>query len=130
DHIVAVSKYTRQQFLAMFPYFPEERISVVYEASRFGGPAGAARPAELGQLRPRQFWLAVGTAEPRKNHQRLLEAYARLRATGETTYPIVLVGGTGWMMDDLGARIEALQLTDAVQRLGYVDDSWLRWLYE
>jgi glycosyltransferase involved in cell wall biosynthesis len=130
NHIVAVSNYTRQQFLATFPYFPEERISVVHEASRFAGPTGEARPAQIEHLQPRQFWLAVGTTEPRKNHQRLLEAYARLRARGETDYPLVLAGGSGWMMDDLGARIESLELTNVVQRLGYVDDASLRWLYE
>jgi glycosyltransferase involved in cell wall biosynthesis len=130
DHIVAVSKYTRQQFLALFPYFPEGRVSVVYEASRFAGPAGKAPPDAVRHLHPREFWLAVGTTEPRKNHFRLLEAYGRLAASGATTYPLVLVGGAGWLMDDLGARIEALGLVGHVQRLGYVDDPSLQWLYE
>jgi len=130
DHIVAVSKYTREQFLATFPFFPAERISVVYEASRFGGPTGAAAPPRLQHLPPRQYWLAVGTTEPRKNHERLIEAYARLKAAHETTYPLVLVGGDGWLTDGLGAHIESLQLNDDVQRLGYVDDASLQWLYE
>jgi len=130
DHVVAVSNYTRDQFLATFPHFPANRISVVYEASRFAGPTGAGAPAPLQHLRPRQFWLAVGTTEPRKNHRRLIEAYARLRAAGETTYPLVLVGGSGWMMDELDAFIGARQLSDHVQRLGYVDDACLQWLYE
>jgi glycosyltransferase involved in cell wall biosynthesis len=130
DHIVAVSKYTRQQFLETFPYFPEARISVVYEASRFVGPSGAPRPVGLEHLRPREFWLAVGTTEPRKNHIRLLEAYARLTAAGQTSHPLVLVGGSGWLMDDLGTQIEALHLANDVQRLGYVEDATLQWLYE
>jgi len=130
DHIVAVSTYTRQQFLQMFPYFPEARISVVYEASRFSDPTGNPAPDGVEHLQQREFWLAVGTTEPRKNHLRLLEAYARLRATQGTRYPLVLVGGSGWMMDDLGARIESLGLAGHVQRLGYVDDPSLQWLYE
>ncbi len=130
DHIVAVSNYTRQQFLAMFPYFPRERVSVVFEASRFPGPRGNAAPEPLQHLIPERFWLAVGTTEPRKNQVRLLEAYARLRATQETTYPLVLVGGAGWMMDDLEARIESMQLSSYVQRLGYVDETCLQWLFE
>ncbi|MGI9145259.1 MAG: glycosyltransferase family 4 protein [Chloroflexota bacterium] len=130
DHILAVSNYTRRQFLEMFPYFPEARISVVYEASRFAGPTASAAPHGLVHLQPREFWLAVGTTEPRKNHLRLLAAYARLRATHSATYPLVLVGGAGWMMDDLGARIESLGLVGHVQRLGYVDDLALQWLYQ
>ena len=130
DHIVAVSEYTRTRFLATFPHFPAARISVVYEASRFSGPVGRPAPVSLDYLAPRQFWLTVGTTEPRKNHHRLLEAYARLRTAGETTYPLVLVGGAGWLMDDLGARIDTLGLTDHVHRLGYLDDASLQWLFE
>jgi glycosyltransferase involved in cell wall biosynthesis len=130
DHIVAVSNYTRQQFLAIFPYYPAERVSVVYEASRFAGPTGDPPPAQLEHLRNRQFWLAVGTHEPRKNHPRLLQAYARLKAAGETSDPLVLVGGSGWLMGDLSALVESLQLTNDVQLLGYVDDACLQWLYE
>lgn len=130
DHIVAVSEYTRQGFLELFPHYSPERLSVVYEASRFDGQASRPRPVGLEHLQARQFWLAVGTLEPRKNYQRLLGAFARLVARGETSYPLVLVGGSGWMLDDLSRCIEDLGLTGRVQRLGYVDDACLGWLYE
>jgi glycosyltransferase involved in cell wall biosynthesis len=130
DHVLAVSKYTRSQFLSTFPYFPADRITVVAEASRFLGPTGAPPPPALQHLAPGAFWLSVGTTEPRKNQLRLIEAYARLRARGETTYPLVLAGGRGWLMDDLDARLAALDVHHAVVRLGYVDDAALQWLYE
>ena len=130
DHIVAVSRSTRDHFLATFPHYPAERLSVVYEASRFAGPARGPQPETLAQLQPGAFWLTVGTPEPRKNHLRLLEAYAQLRARHETTDPLVLVGGGGWLTDALQQRIEALGLVSAVLQLGYVDDAQLQWLYE
>ena len=129
DHILAVSDFTRQRFLDMFPHFRADHVSVVYESSRFVGAAQKERPPKLDQLQPRHFWLCVGTSEPRKNQRRLLEAYARLRASGETSDPLVLVGGAGWLMDDLGEWIRELNLVGYVLRLGYVDDDSLAWLY-
>jgi len=120
DHIVAVSDFTRGQFLRMFPHFPEERISVVYESSRFGGPRDQPSPRHLRHLRPGQFWLAAGSQEPRKNLERLVDAYTQLKASGETTYPLVLYGGPA-----VSGRNE-----DDVLRLGYVDDTALQWLYQ
>jgi glycosyltransferase involved in cell wall biosynthesis len=102
----------------------------VYEASRFDGPRGNPRPATLDRLQPRHFWLTVGTSEPRKNQLRLLEAYARLQTAGHTADPLVLAGGSGWLMDDLIRRIEALELRNDIIQLGYVDDTSLGWLYE
>jgi glycosyltransferase involved in cell wall biosynthesis len=80
-------------------------------------------------LRSGQFWLAVGAEGARKNHTRLLEAYARLRGAGETAYPLVLFGSSGQPTDELGKLIESMRLTDAVQRLGYMEDKSLEWLY-
>src|SRR5205823_5169455 len=104
----------------MFPHFPEERISVVYEASRFGESQQATRvpPRGLEHLRRGEFWLASGDAGERKNLSRLLAAYVRLRDSGETSFPLVLFGGS------------RDQSPVGVERLGYVDDSTLAWLYE
>jgi glycosyltransferase involved in cell wall biosynthesis len=130
DHIISISEYSRQHFLSTFPHYPADRVSVVYPASRFKGPANLARPVKLSCLEPDRFWLCVGTLEPRKNHVRLLEAYARLRSEFEGCYPLVLAGGDGWLMDKFEDRLVEFGLTPTdVIRLGYVDDSELAWLY-
>src|SRR5579871_6459485 len=93
DHVVAVSEYTQRHFLATFPHFPPERISVVYQASRFE-PTSASRtqPARLRHLTPDGYWLAVATLEPRKNFERLVHAYLRLASELGTVPPLVLAG--------------------------------------
>jgi glycosyltransferase involved in cell wall biosynthesis len=130
DHIVAVSRYTRTQFLDTFPHYPEQQISVVYEASRFAGPTGGPAPARLAHLPPGQFWLGMGTADPRKNQHRLLTAYARLKQAHETAFPLVLFGSRGRPTDDVDGWITSLGLNGDVERLDYVDDASLQWLYE
>jgi glycosyltransferase involved in cell wall biosynthesis len=130
DHIVAVSEYTRRHFLATFPHYPPDRISVVYQASRFASaPNRHARPTRLGHLRPDGFWLAVCTLEPRKNLERLVRAYARLAAELGTVPPLVLAGGRGWLTDPLERALEEPLRRGLVSRLGYVSDAELEWLY-
>jgi glycosyltransferase involved in cell wall biosynthesis len=57
-------------------------------------PAAAAHLASLGVHGP--FLLCVGTLEPRKNLQRLVEAYEAVRAELPEPWPLVMVGPSGW----------------------------------
>jgi glycosyltransferase involved in cell wall biosynthesis len=66
---------------------------------------------------PERFVLFVGTLEPRKNLVRLVEAFARIR---HRDVALVLVGGKGWLYDELFARVEALGLDHDVLFPGYV----------
>ncbi len=56
--------------------------------------AGSILLARLGIDGP--FLLSVGTLEPRKNQERLVEAYGRIRASLPDAWPLVLVGPSGW----------------------------------
>lgn len=53
-----------------------------------------------------EYFLHVGTIEPRKNHVRLIEAFERLRREGFPG-PLVLVGRDGWRIEPILARLEA-----------------------
>jgi len=130
DRIIAISAYSREHFLQTFPHYPSERITVVYPASRLVKRDDLLRPRQLAQLQPDQFWLTVGTLEPRKNHRCLLQAYARLKVHLGKTYPLVLAGGKGWLMDDFERTVDELELRQDVILLGYVEDAALQWLYE
>jgi len=56
--------------------------------------AAAAHLAQLGVDGP--FLLCVGTLEPRKNLQRLVEAYGTIRDSLPGPWPLVMVGPSGW----------------------------------
>jgi len=118
DWIVAISDYSRRHFLATFPHYPADRIALIYPASRFTADTPPPpRPERFAHLPPHGFWLSVGTIEPRKNHRRLLEAYRLI----DSSLPLVLAGGKGWLMDEF--------LADDVLLTGYVTDAELEWLY-
>ncbi|HET7224847.1 MAG TPA: glycosyltransferase family 1 protein [Candidatus Eisenbacteria bacterium] len=68
------------------------------------------------------FLLHVGTFEPRKNHIRMIGAFETLCRAG---FPgrLVLVGGDGWHMAPILARIEASSVRARIVRLqGLADD--------
>lgn len=130
DWIVAISKASRNHFLELFSYFPEDRIQVIYPASRFTETdREGSRPKALKNISADQFWLSVGTIEPRKNQKKLLEAYARYLALGGGHMPLVLAGGLGWKMDDIESFIESLGIASHVIMTNYVSDDELIWLY-
>lgn len=128
DLIVAVSEYSRRQFLEVFPHYPAERIAVVPLASRFTS-VPKERPAQLPALVPGSFWLSVATMQPRKNLSRLIRAWARLRRRDPSTPALVLTGGEGWLMDDIRRTCDLQGSTDDLIVTGYVDDVSLAWLY-
>jgi len=130
DWILAISRFTRNHFLDIFPHYPPERVTTVYPASRFVDAPAAPGPNPPACLIPGRFWLHVGSLEPRKNQLNLLKAYARLKGEGEADFPLVFAGGKGWLLDNLEDTAEALGLKENVLFLGYVEDETLAWLYQ
>ena len=84
----------------------------------------------LENLERDRFLLHVGTCDPRKNLPRLLQAFASA-AEGEGDPPsLVLAGAPGLASEAVEREIEHLGIASLVQRLGYVCDDELQWLYQ
>lgn len=117
--LIAVSEHAASESVCLLDV-PRDRIDVVYH-----GVDPRFRPLPPDQVAafrdqhslPERFVLFVGTLEPRKNLVRLVEAFARVR-DGQTK--LVLVGGKGWLYDDLFAQVESLGLNEEVIFAGYV----------
>lgn len=130
DFLIAISSSTRDHFLRIFPSFPHERIRVIYPCSRFDTTsAKGVFPRSLKHVRPGRYWLSVGTIEPRKNYVRLVEAYAHYLKRGGPPMPLVIAGGSGWMMEGFDRRLKELGVSDEVIMAGYIKDDELIWLY-
>jgi glycosyltransferase involved in cell wall biosynthesis len=129
DCIVSISESSRRHFLETFPHYPAERIGIVYPGSRFEGRAQSVRPPRFERFMPERFWLSVGTIEPRKNHRRLLEAYRLARGEPAAAMPLVLAGGSGWLMESFEKDLRDMGLEKDVVLTGYVEDAELQWLY-
>jgi glycosyltransferase involved in cell wall biosynthesis len=125
DRIIAVSQATADDLAAVAPE-TRHRIAVIPLAGyRSPSPLGIDTLARIG-VGPR-FVLFVGTVEPRKNLDRLLQGFAR--GVRDTTQ-LVIAGAGGWGTDALQKSIEQLGIGDRVRRLGSVDEGVLATLYE
>jgi glycosyltransferase involved in cell wall biosynthesis len=74
------------------------------------------------------FFLGIGTLQPRKNYQRLIQAFSNIKNQISNT-KLVIVGGKGWMYDDIFSQVKRLGLEDHVLFPGFVDDDDLPALY-
>ena len=130
DWVVSISESSKTDYLNTFPHFPGERIKVIYPCSRFVQDSSlGVQPSALENIKSQQFWLSVGTIEPRKNQRRLAQSYARYLKLGGVSYPLVLAGGKGWLMEDFEDYLIELGIRENVILTGYVSDDELIWLY-
>ncbi|MEZ4510416.1 MAG: glycosyltransferase family 1 protein [Chloroflexota bacterium] len=122
--VITISESGRQDVAHYFGV-PLERIDVVLPGVEpIYRPLPAADVAAFRQREglPEQFLLHVGTLQPRKNIPVLLEALAQIN---RPDLPLVLVGGKGWLFDEIFARVQALGLQNRVRFTGYVPDEVL-----
>jgi glycosyltransferase involved in cell wall biosynthesis len=130
-HILADSHATKADLTSLLGV-ASERITVVHLAadSRFRPlPEMQARQAtERYGLEP-GFLLFVGTLEPRKNVPGLLQAYRILLDRKVTASPLVLIGGKGWLYEEICGCVQALNLGGQVRFLNRVPDADMARLY-
>ena len=97
--LITDSNFTRQE-IAQYFNWPIERIHAVPLACSedFHPRDESACLSVLSKynLKYQGYSLYVGTIEPRKNLERLLEAYARLPLKLRMEYPLILSGYKGW----------------------------------
>lgn len=129
DALIAVSEATRQDAIRILDLAPE-KIRVIHH--------GIAEPffqvtekdanevkARLGLDRP--YLLFVGTIEPRKNVELLLNAYQGLPQPVLEEFGLVLAGPPGWAQSETMARLRALP--PGMRYLGYVAEPDLPGLF-
>lgn len=135
DHIIAVSTQTRNDLVRLLGV-AEEKITVAYngidprfQPIRRQDALGSRQ--KLGEL-PQRYILHVGTIEPRKNLQRLIEAYGLLREQHKRVGDVglVLAGRKGWLYEPILAAAEKVRARGGqITLLDFVYDDELPLLY-
>jgi glycosyltransferase involved in cell wall biosynthesis len=129
-HILTTSHSTKRDITRCYG-LPAAKITVTHLA-----PAETFRPLEqekVGDFRaekglPDRFILYIGTIEPRKNLGRLIEAFANLVRSEESTHHLVIGGGRGWMYDQVYSQVQTLGLQDRVHFVGFLpQEELIRW---
>ena len=129
EGLIAISESARNDTVR-FLKIPERKIRVIYpgvaEEYSLVGTAEADRvKAKLGLQRP--YVLFVGTIEPRKNVDVLLDAYRALPRSVAQEFELVLAGPRGWANPGTLARLDSPPPN--VRYLGYVAEDDLPGLF-
>ncbi len=132
DFLITDSERVRQELIADFSV-PESRVRSI--------PLGAGeqfRPVSSEQALPilekyalqhGRYVLFLGTIEPRKGVDTLLQAWKGLPAAVRASHTLVLAGSVGWHAEDLLTQIREMRDRYAVRHLDFVAASDLPALY-
>lgn len=132
DALITDSEFTRRE-LAAFSGWSLDRIHAVSLAS-----SGDFRPRAASDvqealhrhgLQHGGYSLYVGTIEPRKNIETLLDAYRRLPLDLRQRWPLILAGYKGWQSEAIHSRIEAAEREGWARYLGFVPGADLPLLF-
>jgi glycosyltransferase involved in cell wall biosynthesis len=135
DFVIADSENTRNDLvvllgvqpssIAVVPGGVEQRFEPVTDPERL---RRARRQLRVGDA---PFILAIGVLEPRKNLNRLMDAFLVLkqRAMVSKDLKLVLAGGKGWLYDDIFEHHAASPVRDDILMPGFVADELLPSIY-
>lgn len=119
DRIVTISQSARREFLREFPV-EEHRVRVVPPAFEALCPAPSfARTAEKFRI-DGPYLLSLGNLEPRKNLDRLIRGYAKLKREAGIGHKLVIAGGRGWLDEGIFDAARQSGVEEQVIFTGYV----------
>lgn len=108
--IIAVSEFSKSEIIKYYGTDPQ-RISVAHpsiDRKHFykRSEEEVYKVKMKYDIFSENYILSVGNIEPRKNYDRLVEAYTKLPRHITDKYPLVIVGAGGWNNADVKARIQ------------------------
>lgn len=129
--IISVSLSTKNDLINHFNGLDPDKITVIhhgtdcFKANEKEKEIFCGKTLEKYGLKRSEYFLFVGTLEPRKNITGLLEAFHHLRQSDkavEEKYKLVIVGKKGWFYNEIFETTRKLNLENAVIFTGYVEE--------
>lgn len=123
DHWIAISQATADAMHRVLSV-PLDRISVIPLASRWPAPPSNWTPTAVRQWLglPDRYFVYVGTLEPRKNIEVLLDAYSLLPEQTRRSTPLYLVGAMGWGDSSYWCKILNHPMAPFIRTTSYLTD--------
>lgn len=130
-HVLADSVATQKDLVDLWQV-PSEKITVLYSGVNpsfkpVTDPSAIDHVRSKYQLGSAPWVLAVGTVQPRKNYQLLIQAFGKI--ADRFPHNLVITGGKGWLFDDILAEVSKQGLDGRVIFTGFVDDVDLPAIY-
>ena len=126
DVIITDSEFSKSEIIKYYPQFAD-KIKVVYcgvNTEKFYHIADSERIEKTKKSLgiEGEYFLYLGTIEPRKNLERLIEAYRILKDRYGDVPKLVMAGGKGWLNSGIYSKVQELGLEESVQFTKYIPD--------
>lgn len=126
DVIVTDSEFSKSEITKYYPQFAD-KIQVVYcgvNTEKFYHIEDRAVIEKTKQSLEidGEYFLYLGTIEPRKNLERLVEAYRILKDKYGDIPKLVMAGGKGWLNSGIYGKVQEYGLEDSVIFTKYIPD--------
>ena len=132
DMLITDSEQVRRELIEVYAV-DEKKVRAIHlgASARYAPQTAAQTQATMDRygLKHGQYLLFVGTLEPRKGVNTLLESWANLPADLKQAFPLVLAGAPGWGNKILQNRIQTLSQNDGLRHLSFVPAGELSALY-
>ena len=127
DAVIAVSQASALDVTGFYRKVDPKRIHTIYS----GVPQWPEGQDDADFIRtlPPYYFLFVGTMEPRKNIAGIISAFERLPPEAYDGY-LIIVGETGWKINELKACLRNPKLGDRIILKGYIPRRHLKGLYQ
>ena len=141
--VICVSHNTRKDLLEKYPFLDKDIVNVIHLAGETS--PGIEDKQSTGNKDEQtvnddqnilkkygiysRFILAVGTLEPRKNYEVLVEAYKELVSRSDISHKLVICGKKGWKYDGILDKLNHPSLKERVIITGYVAQELLPVFY-
>ena len=124
DHIITVSQFSKKEIIK-YLNVPEDKISVMYNGVDLSLYHPNYMDEDIQRVKRKyniqnNYFLYLGTLEPRKNLERLIEAYGLLIKEMPNCPVLVLAGGNGWLYNNIYKMVNLMHLEKYVFFTGYV----------
>jgi alpha-1,3-rhamnosyl/mannosyltransferase len=128
QHIITISEFSKNELVNYFGINPE-KITVTYCGlpSQFNyiHAQNITATLKLYGLNYKKYFLYVGTIEPRKNLNMLLEVYQAMPDTVKQQYKLVVIGALGWKFEHFIQKAKTLLINNQLLMPGYVPEHQL-----
>jgi alpha-1,3-rhamnosyl/mannosyltransferase len=110
DHVITISEFSKKEISYHFK-IDEQKISVISLGvderyfKRLSQDVIKSQYVALGL--PERFFLFIGTLQPRKNLDRIIDAHEALPLALRQAFPLIIVGRNGWGSQELVNRLNA-----------------------
>ena len=124
--VITISKSSKDDIIKYYKV-PEDKVDVVHLGLKPLSMNSSSKSLEEFGINGK-FVLFVGTLQPRKNIERLIEAFSKLPENLKDLQ-LVVVGKKGWLYEEILSAPERFEVKDKVLFLDYVSDNDLPTFY-